>query len=121
MKKQKVRLRIDSRRVTPTQKPKAPVNEAKKEEAPQPEAPIKNRFGFLNVPHFVCTHLLGEHHSETHRMVVGVMVMVMGVVISKSMGHSPNLFLHYGADTLGYAIHGIGAIPFVERVSQMGR
>jgi len=105
MKNKKNRAKTQARKPDPAEKP----------------APIANRFGFLNVPHYVCTHLLGEHHSEGHRMVVGVLVMIFGVTVSKAFATSPSLILHYGADTLGYAIHGIGAIPFVERVSALGK
>lgn len=63
----------------------------------------------------LCNHLLGEGHSHRHRMIVGILTMFIGVVVAK-VG-SPTLILHCITETLGFGLHAIGAIPFIEYVN----
>lgn len=70
----------------------------------------------LNVSRTICDHLLNEHHTETHRMGVGVFIIGLGVSISKI--HVDFIVIHYFLDGFGYAIHGIGLVPFIERLSR---
>lgn len=65
-----------------------------------------------NIPKIICVHLIGEEHSVHHRMGVGVITMAIGVVIAKST--SGIYFVQFAGELLGYLIHGIGSIPFVE-------
>lgn len=69
---------------------------------------------FCNLPKEVCRHLVGEHHSRSHHMVVGVVIMVIGVGVVKLLEtvHLPGL--HFTADVIGYGLHGLGLTPFVE-------
>ncbi len=70
----------------------------------------------VNVPRMVCDHLFDKNHSDAHRMVVGVIIMGFGVMISKT--HTSIIILHYIFDGVGYAIHGLGVTPFVERLTK---
>lgn len=71
----------------------------------------------INIPKIVCIHLIGENHTSKHRMAVGAIVMGFGVVISKI---TANLYiLSFCGDVIGYLIHGIGSIPFVEHLSSI--
>jgi hypothetical protein len=60
----------------------------------------------------LCNHLLGEDHSHGHRMIVGIMIMFLGVVVAKS--GSPILILHCITETIGFGLHALGAVPFIE-------
>lgn len=73
-------------------------------------------FTNLNVSKVICHHLIDEKHSHTHRMVVGIIIMIGGVGISKIS--TTITVVHFIFDGLGYAIHGIGLIPFVEALSK---
>jgi len=73
---------------------------------------IKDKVNPLNIPHWICYHLLGQHHTVGHRVFVGILVMFVGVYTSKI--HFEYIVFHYAVDCVGYAIHGIGAIPIVE-------
>ena len=64
----------------------------------------------------VCNHLIGEHHTFTHRAVVGVVVMVFGVVVAESGAHADLAIAKIAADTVGFGLHGIGLVPFVEKL-----
>jgi membrane-associated HD superfamily phosphohydrolase len=70
----------------------------------------------LNVSKVVCNHLISESHSHTHRMIAGIFIMSVGVSISKI--HVAFVVVHFLLDGVGYAIHGIGLIPFVEALSK---
>ncbi len=70
----------------------------------------------LNVSKAVCDHLLNEHHTDTHRMTIGVIIIGLGVSISKI--HVEFIVIHYIFDAVGYAIHGIGLVPFIEKLSK---
>lgn len=65
-----------------------------------------------NIPKIICVHLLGEEHTVHHRMGVGVITMAIGVVVAKST--SGIYIVQFVGELLGYLIHGIGSIPFVE-------
>ncbi len=66
----------------------------------------------------VCDHLIGSHHTHMHRITAGSVIMIIGVTIAKS-GHAiPFILLEYVVDIVGYLIHGIGAIPIIEKISQ---
>ena len=68
-----------------------------------------------NLPREICHKLLGKEHTPKHRMMAGVGVMVGGVFIANvlpTMLHFPGA--HFMFDMIGYAVHGLGAIPFIE-------
>jgi len=70
----------------------------------------------INVTRVVCNHLVGKEHSKRHRMIVGVVLMVVGVAVAKHAGHSDVFLVAFGGDGLGYALHGLGLTPFVESI-----
>lgn len=67
-----------------------------------------------NLMHLVCDHVMGERHTHRHRMIAGGVVMAIGVVIAKAGGEIHMAAVHFIADGIGYLIHGIGAVPYVE-------
>jgi hypothetical protein len=69
----------------------------------------------MNLTKKAADHLIGENHTLRHRMVIGAVVMIGGVIFSKSFAGS-HYIIHYGADVLGYLAHGIGGLPYVEQV-----
>lgn len=66
------------------------------------------------VPRVVCTHLIGKEHTMRHRMWTGFVIMLFGVIVAKSGMFLAFFILHVLADLVGFLIHAIGAIPFVE-------
>lgn len=77
---------------------------------------FSNAADFMNIPKHVSNHLCGQNHSIAHRRIVGVVVIVFGVIIAKAGGE---LFvLHVVFDAFGYALHGIGLIPFIEAIEK---
>lgn len=68
----------------------------------------------INVTHFICDNLLGKDHSHGHRMGFGIILMGVGVYVSKLFGEIEFAVVHYATDVVGYAIHGLGLTPFVE-------
>jgi hypothetical protein len=66
--------------------------------------------------HVLCNHLVGEHHTPTHRYIAGGAVMAVGVSIAKSAHFISYELVQMFLDGTGYMIHGIGLIPFVEAI-----
>lgn len=66
------------------------------------------------VSKMICDHLVGEEHSSIHRYSVGVVIMGIGVGLTKAVFLIDLGIIHYLGDVIGYGIHGIGAIPFVD-------
>lgn len=69
----------------------------------------------LDMPKALCNHLIGEHHTLAHRMIVGTCIMVIGVAVAHTANALPE-GAGFIADLTGYLIHGIGSTPFVEAV-----
>lgn len=68
----------------------------------------------VNIVRPICNNLVGKHHTFRHRLVTGIVVMVVGVVIAKTVGHSENELVAILGDGLGYGLHGLGLTPIVE-------
>lgn len=74
----------------------------------------------LNLPKIICSHVIGKGHSKYHRRWCGVGVMAVGVVVAEFLGmacHELGAFSHAGmfvCNIIGYGLHGIGLVPFIE-------
>ena len=68
----------------------------------------------IQIPFIACTHLFGETHTSRHRMFTGVIFMISGVEVSNLFIEVH--FIHFIFDLVGYAIHGLGCLPFAERL-----
>ena len=68
------------------------------------------------VSKLICNHLVGENHTHTHRCTVGLVIMGVGVGITKAALTVDVGIIHGVADLVGYGIHGVGDIPFVESI-----
>jgi hypothetical protein len=60
--------------------------------------------------------LVGKSTSFHHKAITGVVLMILGVVVAKSLGHNEELIIAVLGDASGYSLHGIGLIPFVEKI-----
>lgn len=68
----------------------------------------------FDLPHALCLWLIGEEHHIAHRMVAGFCIMAVGVGVAKSAHAAPHIIVQGGLDLMGYFIHGLGAVPFIE-------
>lgn len=68
----------------------------------------------LNISHRICEHFLGENHTANHRITVGSIIMVIGVVIAHA--HVEHIILSVTANTVGYTLHAIGSFPIMEKI-----
>lgn len=85
-----------------------------------PIVPTKKIFVLLNkvnVPRIVGDHLFNKSHTDTHRMLTGVVLMSIGVVVSKI--HFTLIIFQLIIDGVGYGIHGIGLTPFIEKITHI--
>lgn len=67
----------------------------------------------INLPREICHWCLGHDHHISHRMIVGLMVMAVGVIIAKAGHHYPG-FIAHASDLIGFFIHALGAVPYLE-------
>lgn len=77
---------------------------------------FNNALDYANLSKHVSNHLCGKDHSIAHRRIVGAVVIIFGVIVSKAGGDL--LVLHIAFDAFGYALHGIGLIPFIEAIEK---
>jgi hypothetical protein len=87
---------------------------------------VDPRTGLIRVIHVVvrrvnfviplCDALLGEQHSVRYRMGAGVVVMALGVTLAKTVGHVANPLIAYSADAIGFGIHALGMVPFIDHL-----
>lgn len=70
---------------------------------------VKN-LQYVNPVKQTCNHLMGEDHTPSHRMGVGVVYIFAGVLVSK-IGEG---YIHLFFDAMGYLIHALGTIPIIE-------
>ena len=75
---------------------------------------VRKIIRILNLPRVLCQRLLGEEHPLSYRFAAGFSVMAVGVAIAKVGGGIHAYGLHYAADLIGYAVHGLGAVPMIE-------
>lgn len=66
----------------------------------------------------VCNSMFGKEHSLAHRMATGATVAIVGVIISKSLGHMENAIVEGIGDAVGYGLHGLGITPFIEWIAK---
>jgi len=64
-----------------------------------------------NLTKNITDHLCNEHYTKLHRRITGGILIFFGVIISKCGGEFAAV--HIVCDAFGYAIHGIGLIPFI--------
>lgn len=65
----------------------------------------------------ICDHLLGEHHTLSHRLAVGFVVIMLGVTTVQGAHHVSSIWvLAYMIDAGGYALHGVGLMPYLELI-----
>lgn len=79
---------------------------------------VKQKLKRLNPACVIARNLFGENHTIRHKMISGIILMVMGVFVAKLPIESfPGI--HYLTDVIGYGLHGMGGIPFGEYLSSM--
>ena len=73
--------------------------------------------GKINLPRIIADHLFNKRHNDMHRMLMGIAVMGIGVSVSKI--HAEMIVFKFFFDGFGYALHGIGLTPFIEKISNL--
>lgn len=66
------------------------------------------------LPTAVAHIAVGKEHKQSHRMVAGITIMTVGVAIAKASDFLHIHEAHFMLDMVGYAVHGLGATPFIE-------
>lgn len=77
-------------------------------------------YAHLNLPRELAYHLFGDDHTPSHRMGIGALVMCSGVaLVYASTGWTVfGWNIHFACDVVGYAIHGLGALPWLEQFAE---
>ena len=69
----------------------------------------------VNLPYIVCVHIMGEKHSQSHRMLAGLCFMIVGVCIGECFAEI--FIIGIFCKAWGGIIHAAGTLPFIEKVS----
>lgn len=80
---------------------------------------LKSALHIANVPRKLADHLVGKNHTNYHRRWCGAFVMLIGVGFVKLTGMIDIYLIHFAGDIIGYAIHGVGAIPFLTAIENL--
>ncbi len=80
---------------------------------------MKNNLKNLNISKNICNHFLGENHTASHRMFCGFGVMIVGVLVSHVSSESSIIIIKILGDLSGYAIHGLGVLPYAEYLTTL--
>lgn len=75
---------------------------------------IKDAIHIINIPKHITSHIMGKDHTVTHRRMTGGVIMLVGIALVKLSGLLDSFFIHYVADVVGYSMHGLGLVPFIE-------
>ena len=67
------------------------------------------------VSRVICDHLVGDKHSQSHRYVVGTVIMSLGVGLTQVVFFWEATAIHIIGDIIGYGVHGLGAVPFIDK------
>lgn len=75
---------------------------------------MRKKINPLDLPRVICHHIVGEHHTIAHRMVVGVVIIFVGTSIAQI--HTVYAVVNLFNEAFGFVMHGIGSLPIVELV-----
>lgn len=76
---------------------------------------LKTKLKKVNPSCVLADHLFGINHTIRHKMIAGLILMILGVTITKLVpSYYPHPLVHAGADGIGYLLHGLGAMPYGE-------
>jgi len=68
----------------------------------------------IDVTRVISNHLIGKNHKPYHRFAVGIVIMVSGVSFTEVSYLFSPMIIHITGDVIGYFIHGLGAVPFID-------
>lgn len=69
-----------------------------------------------DVPKIISKHLIGKEHQPKHHMLVGGVIMIGGVIMAITASVHSSVIVHIVGDLIGYALHGIGLVPFIKNI-----
>lgn len=73
----------------------------------------------INIPKHIVSHMIGEKHSTWHHRITGAIIMVFGVGVVKIFYITSDIGLfHFVGDLVGFAIHGVGLVPWVSKIEK---
>ncbi len=75
---------------------------------------MKKVLSDICVARTIATHLVGHDHKFWHRGLIGICFMLVGVLIAKEAAACEYHVLALLGDTVGYDLHGVGLVPFIE-------
>lgn len=76
---------------------------------------------YVDIPKNLCNHVIGDNHTHKHRLICGTIIIMIGVGIVKGAMFFEGVAVHFIAESVGFLIHGIGSIPYIELISKIGK
>lgn len=81
-----------------------------------PKKTLLGKVRTFNLIAHLCHAALGPDHHPAVRYSAGAGIMCIGVAIAKFGGQIHVFHIHFFADLVGYGVHGLGLVPFIEKV-----
>lgn len=73
---------------------------------------IKTKIDSMNLSKYIACHLIGNEHTNTHRRLIGTVIIFTGVILIK-VEFVSIFVVNCLQEVVGVLFHAVGAIPFV--------
>ncbi|HXS59742.1 MAG TPA: hypothetical protein VN703_02900 [Candidatus Sulfopaludibacter sp.] len=80
---------------------------------------IKSVLNKMNISKHILNHLVGKDHTNTHRRIVGALIMSFGIAFIKIFSLIHFETIQFCAEIIGAGIHGIGLLPFINSIENV--
>lgn len=75
----------------------------------------------LDICKKICNHLIGDNHTDHHKLIIGTLVIILGILIDQFFQIFEYRIIHYFGSITVCLVHGIGAVPYVEMLLKIGK
>lgn len=75
---------------------------------------FKAKLDKANVSKYIACHLMGQEHTNAHRICIGISIILTGVILVEIQYHI--FIVGIAVKTIGVVCHAVGAIPIINPI-----
>lgn len=75
---------------------------------------FKTKLDKANVSKWIACHLMGQEHTNAHRITIGIVIILTGVILVEEQYHM--FIVNIAIKTVGVVCHAVGAIPIINPI-----